>query len=101
MAIVLNLSWPGITPDAYDEMLSVVDWEGRPADGGIFHVAWFDDEGLRATDVWESAQAWDTFFKERLGPALQQLGVEGEAKVELAQVHRYFDTAAARDKENR
>jgi hypothetical protein len=35
-------------------------------------------------------------MKERLGPALQEVGVEGEAKVEIAQVHSYFDTEAAR-----
>lgn len=98
MAIVMNLAWPGVTPDAYDEVLKIADWEERPADGGIFHVAWFDDKGLRTIDVWESAQAWDDFFKERLTPALQQVGVEGEAKVEIAQVHRYVDTAAAHDR---
>jgi hypothetical protein len=101
MAIVLNLAWPGVTQDAYDELLNVVDWEGQPADGCIFHVAWFDDKGLRATDVWESAQAWDTYFKERLAPGLEQLGIEGDAKIEIAQVHRYFDTADARGAGNR
>jgi hypothetical protein len=64
MAIVLNLAWPGVAPEAYDEVLEY------------------------------------TFFKERLTPALQQIGVEGEPKVELAQVHRYFDTAVARGAAN-
>ena len=100
MAIVLNLAWPGVTPDAYDQVLNIVDWEERPADGGIFHVAWFDDKGLRVTDVWESPQAWDAFFRERLTPGLERVGVEGEAQVQVAQVHRYFDTAAARGAAN-
>src|SRR4051794_13606140 len=52
--IVMQMRWAGVTPEQYEEARSRVDWEGDPADGGVFHVAGFDESGLRVTDVWES-----------------------------------------------
>jgi hypothetical protein len=96
MAIVMTMAWAGIKPEDYDKLLNVVDWEGRPADGGIFHVAWFDEKGLRVVDVWESDEDWNNFLEQRLGPGLAQVGLQGEPSVEISEVHRYLDTAVAR-----
>jgi hypothetical protein len=94
MAVVLTLRWQGVTRHAYDELLKAVDWEGRPAAGGIFHVAWFDEEGMSVVDVWESQQAFEAFMNDRLGPVVQRQ-VEGEPEIAFHDAHRYFNAQAA------
>jgi hypothetical protein len=96
MAVALVLRWEGVTPEQYDALLEKVDWEGRPARDGVFHVVWFDATGMGIVDVWESEQAWSDFMAERLGPAIAELGgVGGEPDVAFHDVHRYFNTEAA------
>ena len=96
MPIVMSLKASGVTPDQYDQLRQAVDWEGNPAKGGIFHVAWFDDQGLRAFDVWESEQDWNKFLEQRLGPTIAATGMDAKPEVEISQAHSYFDTAVAR-----
>ena len=52
MAIVWMLEWEGITPEQYDELRRLVDWEGDVPDGLHFHVAAFDAKSLLVTEVW-------------------------------------------------
>jgi hypothetical protein len=94
MAIVMNMRWDGVTPEQYDAMLEAVNWEDDPADGGIFHVAWFQDGSLRVVDVWEEAAQFEAFVGNRLMPGVAELGVEGQPDVDIQPVHRVFDVAA-------
>ena len=99
MAVVVQGQGAGLGPEEYDALLQAVDWERRPATGGIFHVAWFDDEGLRFFDVWESEEAWQTFARDRLMPALEGFGVTEPPPYTATPVHRYFNTEAAHARE--
>jgi len=45
VAVVMSMRWKGISPSDYDTALEAVGWEREPAEGGLNHVAWFDDEG--------------------------------------------------------
>ena len=90
MPTVMSMRWPGVTREQYDEARKIVNWEGDPPTGGIFHVAWFDGDGLRVTDVWQSAEAFQGFADERLMPGVKQLGIEGEPEVEMTQAHAVF-----------
>jgi hypothetical protein len=45
-----------------------------PPPGLILHVAGPTDEGIRIIDIWASADAWQHFQTERLGPAIAALG---------------------------
>jgi hypothetical protein len=68
---------PGATPEEYDranEIMGIHGDEDAP-EGLIQHVAAFDDTGLVIADVWESEEAIDRFFEERLGAALEEAGV--------------------------
>jgi hypothetical protein len=58
--------------------------------GARQHVASFDGQGLLVTDIWDSAADFDRFVQERLGPATQQLGIEGQPEVVITEVHRTF-----------
>lgn len=90
MAIVMNMRWAGVTKDQYDQTLSKVDWENQAPDGAKYHVASFDDDGLRVTDVWDSADAFNTFVEQRLMPGVQAVGIAGQPEVEILEVHRIF-----------
>jgi len=94
MSVVLELSWTGVTPEQYDRARDLVDWESVPALGGIFHVAWFDESGLRVLDVWESEDAFRSFLGERLIPVLDEIGIAGEPRVAFHPAHRYFNVEA-------
>ncbi|NUO43388.1 MAG: hypothetical protein HOV82_15270, partial [Streptomyces sp.] len=73
----MSMNWAGVTPEQYDVVKSAVGWEESAPVGGEVHVAWFDARGLHVVDVWESEQAFQTFFAERLAPAVEKAGISG------------------------
>ncbi len=87
MAVVMYMEWDGVTPDQYDEARSTVDWEGDVPQGAMLHVPWFVDDGLRVTDVWESGEDFQRFVESRLMPAVQEIGIEGEPRVDIRPLH--------------
>jgi hypothetical protein len=96
MAVVLTLSWPGATMQQYDRLNEYVDWEGDPATGGIFHVAWWEGDTMKIVDVWESEQDWHTFFDQRLSPHFAEVGIETQPDMQsFHTAHRYFNTESA------
>jgi hypothetical protein len=90
MATVMFMSWPEITPDLYDAAREAVNWEGDPAPGGKFHVAWMGEDGFHALDIWESPEAFQRFANERLMPGLAPLGLTTQPTVQMAEAHRIF-----------
>jgi hypothetical protein len=88
---VMQMRWAGVTREQYEEARSRVDWEGDPADGGLFHVAGFDGDDLRVTDVWESPEHFQRFAEQRLMPAVKEIGIEGEPEVTFYPAHATFN----------
>lgn len=95
MSIVMQMRWKGVTPAQYDQVREIVAWERDPAPGGALHVAWFDDDGLRVWDVWESADAFGAFTEGRLTPGVAQVGIETQPDVTIAPLHCYQKESAA------
>jgi hypothetical protein len=93
MPIVMVMKWKAITPELYEKARKLVNWEGNVPKGAIFHVASFDKEGLRVTDVWDSAEDCNNFVKNRLMPGVQQIGIKGEPQVEIFPTHAIFAPA--------
>jgi hypothetical protein len=90
MAIMMLMEWDGIGVEEYEKARKHVNWEGDVPPGGIVHVAAFTDNGLRVTDVWESAEAFQKFVDERLMPGPKVLGLPGEPRVEIFPAHAVF-----------
>jgi hypothetical protein len=90
MAIMMRMDWPDATAEQYDELRNVVNWEHDKADGGLFHVAAFDESGAHITDVWESAEQFQRFTDERLMPGVQKVGIAGEPQVTVLPAHAVF-----------
>ncbi|MBD0839470.1 hypothetical protein ICC28_12240 [Streptomyces sp. TRM68416] len=88
--MVMSMHWSGVTPEQYDAVRDAAGWEETPAPGGQIHVAWFDGQGLHVTDVWESEQAFETFFTERLAAALEKAGITGTPETTFSPLHRRF-----------
>lgn len=88
--IVMEMVWDGVTPEQYDEARDVVGWEAEAPTGGILHVASFEGDQLRVTDVWESAEDFQRFVDDRLTPGVQKVGITGEPQVVIRRAHRIF-----------
>jgi hypothetical protein len=87
MAVAIFLRWDGFTREQYDAVRAVVAFERETAPGGLFHVAAIDEKGIRVTDVWETAEQFQTYLTERLVPAFAQMGITGQPDVEIIPVH--------------
>jgi hypothetical protein len=90
MRIVMLMKWAGATPDQYHQVRDIVDWESNPPKGSVLHVAAFDDEGIRVTDVWESAEDFNSFVQTRLMPATAAVGITNQPQVEIYPAARIF-----------
>ena len=90
MPVMMQMDWPEATPEQYDQLRKEVDWEGEKADGGLFHVAAFDENGAHIADVWESAEQFQRFTDDRLMPGVQKVGIPGEPKVTIRPTHAIF-----------
>jgi hypothetical protein len=62
----------GVAQAQYDQVMQILNIERQKIQGLNSHCAGSVGQGFRVCDVWESQEAIDTFFKDRLGPALQQ-----------------------------
>jgi hypothetical protein len=91
MATVMLMRWRGVTEEQYQEARERVNWEGEVADGAMLHVACFDDEGIRVTDVWESPDHFNRFVEERLTPVTTEIGIEGQPEVEFHELTAVFN----------
>lgn len=75
MAIGILIEIPGGTQRQYDQVMQKLQLGGKPAPGGLYHVAGPMDGGWRVVDVWESKEAFDAFFQAKLQQALKEAGV--------------------------
>lgn len=75
-----------ITEEQYNQIIEKLDLGGKTAPGGIFHIAGFVGGGIKVVDVWESGEIADKFYKERLTPIFQELGIS-QPKITPIPVH--------------
>ena len=98
MAVLMVLDIPGATTDDYDrtnEAAGILSDADAPA-GLISHVAAVDDRGFVAADVWESREAFERFFHDRLGAALEAAKVP-PAEPRFYPVHNMIPKGASDD----
>jgi len=93
MATVMLMHWREAKPDQYDQVREKIRWDEDVPDGARLHVCGFSDDGMHILDVWESEQAFNTFFEQRVGPAVQEVGMQGELEVKFYPVHGVFAPA--------
>jgi hypothetical protein len=96
VAEALILEFDGFTKETYlavNENLGIDprDGSGDWPDGLTSHTATIKDGGLVVFEIWESREQHEAFLRDRLGPALQQAGVQGPPSrdewMEIAAAH--------------
>ncbi|MGB8651001.1 MAG: hypothetical protein WCD35_10110 [Mycobacteriales bacterium] len=91
MAIVMRMTWSGVTPEQYDEVRHRVNWVGNPSPGGDVHVASFGANGdLHCTDVWDSEEQLNTFLETRILPTVAAMGITSTPDVTIEACHELF-----------
>jgi hypothetical protein len=90
MKVAMFMKWDGVTPEQYEKLRKLVNWEDNTPKGAVFHVAAFDNSGIRITDIWESAEDFNKFVETRLMPGTAQAGIPGEPQVDVFPAHAIY-----------
>ncbi|MBI3400412.1 MAG: hypothetical protein HY048_03235 [Acidobacteria bacterium] len=81
MAIIAMFEVKGATSSKYDEVIRRLTENGqRVPDGQMYHICYGDRQRLQVIDVFESQAKLDAFGA-KLGPILQDMGIEAKATV--------------------
>lgn len=99
MATIMQMHWREATPDQYDQAREKVGWDRDIPTGAKLHISGFSDDGLHVLDVWESEQAFNTFMEQRLGPAIAEVGIQGQPEVQFFPLHGVFAPALGRNEQ--
>ena len=92
MAVLMIAEMKGATPELYEQVNRAMGFDDdHLPDGLIQHVAGKTDDGLLAVDVWDSEASFERFARERLGPALQGLGVPPDMAPTFYPVHNMIE----------
>ena len=70
MAIAMVRDLPNATSQIYDAVVREMGLDEEPAAGLIIHTAGEYNGIWREVDVWESREAFETFLRDRIMPAV-------------------------------
>jgi hypothetical protein len=51
------------------------------------------------TDVWESEESFNTFMEQRLAPAIQEIGIQGQPEVKFFPMQGIFAPALGKNEQ--
>jgi hypothetical protein len=69
MAVGVLMNFAGGSNAAYDRVIEKMGLtDGRAPEHAIFHMAGEIDGGFRVVDMWDSAEAFQQFAEEQIGP---------------------------------
>lgn len=75
MAVGAIFEGAGVSQAQYEQVRDQVVPGNRPAPGMLYHVAGQGQNGWCVVEVWESQEALQRFFDEKLGRALQEANI--------------------------
>jgi hypothetical protein len=76
--------------EQYDKASEKIDAQNNPPDGLILHCGVDAGGGkMKVVDVWESAEKFQTFAEEKIGPVVAEVVGEAapEPKIEIQELH--------------
>ena len=74
MSVLVISVAPGVGAEQDAAMLSALDLENNPPEGGRLRIAGPTDEGWRIISVWDSEEYFEAFVRDRLTPMFERLG---------------------------
>jgi hypothetical protein len=81
MAVCVILDAPSMTQAQYDQVRNEVAPGNRLPQGALSHVAGSTNNGWCVVTTWESREALDRFFRDKLQPALQRAGITSQPRM--------------------
>ena len=81
MAIGLIFQEDGMTQAQYEQVKEAVAPDNQTPAGLLYHAGGPSETGWCVVEVWESQEAADQFFQEKLGAALQKAGITGQPRL--------------------
>lgn len=90
MAVVVDMIFADSTIANYDAVMTEAGLNGATvADipGALAHFAFEQNGSLRIIDVWESADQWQSFTANTIGPAAARIGLTINPAVTILDVH--------------
>ena len=90
MAVVVNISFDGLTSADYDAVMTEAGLVGANADripGLIAHYAFEEDGNLRVVDIFETPEHWQAAVAETIGPAAGRAGVAINPVAIVSELH--------------
>jgi hypothetical protein len=89
MSVVVRFPPSNVSKLQYDEVRRALEGAGDwPPDGCQLHVCFGPEDDIRVSEVWESADKAQA-FGEKLGPRLQEAGIQLSGEPEVFDVHVY------------
>lgn len=79
MPVLVKYVQSGVGPADYEALKPIVNWEGDPPEGGLFHMIWFAKGAVHEIDVWEDRASFDRFVADRFRPALAKYGLKARS----------------------
>ena len=91
MSVVVRFPPSNMSKQQYESVRGELERAGDwPAEGCQLHVCFGPEDNLRVSEVWESAEKQQA-FAEKLGPRIEQAGMQLSGEVEVLNVH-VFET---------
>ena len=90
MAVIAHVVLRGVSRQQYDQVRAEANWLKKAPDGGLVHLTWWEGADCHNTDAWESEAAFAAFGENRLGPAMQKVGVAAQPEVTFHPAHEVF-----------
>jgi quinol monooxygenase YgiN len=81
MAIGVIIEGSDFTREQYDQLGQLTTPDNQPPPGMLYHAAGQGESGFYMIEVWESQEAIQQFFQQKLGPALQQANIQVQPTV--------------------
>jgi hypothetical protein len=81
MAVGIIFDGVGVSQDQYQQVFSEVIPNRHRPPGLLTHHAGPTEDGFCVIETWESQDALQQFFRERLGQALERAGIQVQPKV--------------------
>jgi len=89
MAIGMVFNVPGTTAAQYDQVRKELHPDNKRPAGMLYHAAGPTSNGWRVVEVWESQEAADRYFQEKLGAALSKANIS--AQPDVFPIHNVMD----------
>jgi hypothetical protein len=92
MAVAFEMRFKGGTLEQYDRVMGLMGFThgGATPQDALFHWAAATEDGIIVVDVWDNADAFNTFAAEKIGPLTAHAGFEGPPEITSYEVHNFL-----------